>query len=60
VLSRTRIYEAVWDEEFDGLSNTLEVHIKELRRKLEALGPRVIQTRRGQGYLLDGSSSEGT
>ncbi|QDV58603.1 response regulator transcription factor [Rosistilla oblonga] len=53
VLSRTRIYETVWDENFDGLSNTLEVHVKELRRKLETLGPRVIQTRRGQGYILE-------
>lgn len=53
VLSRTRIYESVWDENYDGLSNTLEVHVKELRRKLEALGPRVIQTRRGRGYVLD-------
>lgn len=53
VLSRTRIYETVWDENFDGLSNTLEVHVKDLRRKLERLGPRVIQTRRGQGYILE-------
>ena len=53
ILSRTRIYESVWDENFDGLSNTLEVHVKEVRRKLEAWGPRVIQTRRGRGYLLD-------
>jgi DNA-binding response OmpR family regulator len=53
VLSRTRIYQTVWDENFDGFSNTLEVHVKELRRKLEARGPRVIQTRRGLGYLLD-------
>ena len=53
VLSRTRIYEAVWDENFDGVSNTLEVHVKELRRKLEIDGPRVIQTRRGRGYVLD-------
>ncbi|TWT65119.1 response regulator transcription factor [Allorhodopirellula solitaria] len=53
VLSRTRIYETVWDENFDGLSNTLEVHIKDLRRKLEKFGPRVIQTRRGQGYILE-------
>src|SRR5258706_238634 len=30
VLSRTRIYDHVWDESFDGLSNTLEVHVKEL------------------------------
>ena len=53
VLSRTRIYEGVWDERYDGLSNTLEVHVKELRRKLEAHGPRLIQTLRGRGYLLD-------
>lgn len=58
VLSRTRIYESVWDEHFDGLSNTLEVHVKELRRKLEGHGSRVIQTRRGRGYVLDAAPSE--
>jgi two-component system, OmpR family, copper resistance phosphate regulon response regulator CusR len=52
VLSRTRIYEQVWDERYDGLSNTLEVHVKELRRKLEVHGPRVIFTVRGRGYVL--------
>ena len=52
VLSRTRIYEAVWDERYDGLSNTLEVHIVELRRKLEAHGGRLIHTRRGRGYVF--------
>jgi two-component system copper resistance phosphate regulon response regulator CusR len=58
VLSRTRIYEHVWDEHYDGLSNTLEVHVMELRRKLEAHGPRVIQTIRGRGYRL-GALAEG-
>ena len=52
VLSRTRIYEQVWDERYDGLSNTLEVHVMELRRKLEAHGPRLIHTLRNRGYLL--------
>jgi two-component system copper resistance phosphate regulon response regulator CusR len=52
VLSRTRIYEHVWDERYDGLSNTLEVHVLELRRKLEAHGPRLIHTLRGRGYLF--------
>jgi two-component system copper resistance phosphate regulon response regulator CusR len=52
VLSRTRIYEQVWDERYDGLSNTLEVHVKELRRKLESHGPRLIFTVRGRGYVL--------
>jgi DNA-binding response OmpR family regulator len=53
VLTRTRIFGAVWNDEYDGLSNTLEVHVKELRRKLEAHGPRIIQTRRGRGYVLE-------
>jgi two-component system copper resistance phosphate regulon response regulator CusR len=52
VLTRTRIYEHVWDERYDGISNTLEVHVKELRRKLEAFGPRLIHTLRGRGYLM--------
>jgi two-component system, OmpR family, copper resistance phosphate regulon response regulator CusR len=52
VLSRTRIYEHVWDDRYDGLSNTLEVHVFELRRKLEAHGPRLIHTLRGRGYLF--------
>jgi two-component system copper resistance phosphate regulon response regulator CusR len=56
VLSRTRIYDHVWDENFDGLSNTLEVHVMELRRKLESHGPRVIHTLRGRGYLFDASA----
>jgi two-component system, OmpR family, copper resistance phosphate regulon response regulator CusR len=57
VLSRTRIYDHVWDENFDGLSNTLEVHVMELRRKLEVHGPRLIHTLRGRGYIFDGSSA---
>jgi DNA-binding response OmpR family regulator len=52
VLTRTRIYEHVWDERYDGLSNTLEVHVMELRRKLEAHGPRLIHTLRNRGYVF--------
>ena len=52
VLSRTRIYGNIWGEDYDFVSNTLDVHIKELRRALEARGPRLIQTVRGRGYLL--------
>lgn len=52
VVTRTRIYEQVWDERYDGLSNTLEVHVMELRRKLEAHGPRLIHTLRNRGYRL--------
>lgn len=52
VLSRTRLYEQVWREQYDGLSNTLEVHVSELRRKLEAHGERLLHTVRGRGYML--------
>ncbi|WP_406696255.1 response regulator transcription factor [Singulisphaera sp. Ch08] len=58
VLSRTRLYEHVWDDRHDGVSKTLEVHVMELRRKLEAHGPRVIHTLRGRGYIL-GNSPQG-
>jgi DNA-binding response OmpR family regulator len=53
LLSRTRIYDHVWAENFDGMSNTLEVHVMELRRKLEAHGPRLIYNVRGRGYIFD-------
>jgi DNA-binding response OmpR family regulator len=56
VLSRTRIYDHVWDENFDSLSNTLEVHVMELRRKLEAHGARLIHTVRGRGYIFEATS----
>ena len=52
MLTRTEIYEQVWDEPFDVDSNTLGVHVMELRRKLEALGPRLIHTVRGRGYCF--------
>lgn len=58
VLSRTRLYEQVWQEQYDGLSNTLEVHVMELRKKLEAHGPRLIHTVRGRGYLLGDPAAE--
>jgi two-component system, OmpR family, copper resistance phosphate regulon response regulator CusR len=52
ILTRERIYETVWEGNVDVSSNTLEVHLKALRRKLEALGPRLIHNRRGRGYIL--------
>jgi DNA-binding response OmpR family regulator len=58
VLTRTRIFDSVWGDQYDGQSNTLEVHIKELRRKMELYGPRVIQTRRGSGYILDSTGTD--
>jgi DNA-binding response OmpR family regulator len=53
VLTRTQLYKHVWDESYEGISNTLEAHILELRRKLEVYGGRLIHTRRGQGYIFE-------
>lgn len=60
VLSRTRIYEQVWDERYDGLSNTLEVHVMELRKKLEVHGPRLIHTLRNRGYRFGAEAGTST
>jgi len=53
VLTRTAIAEHVWDYTFDWQSNVVDVFVNVLRKKLEEGGePRLIQTRRGSGYLL--------
>ena len=53
VLSRSQLYEGVWGWNLDGTSNSLDVYIGYLRRKLEAGGePRMLQTVRGAGYTL--------
>jgi two-component system response regulator MprA len=53
VLTRSLIYERVWGFDFGFGSNSLDVYIGYLRRKLEADGEaRLIQTVRGVGYAL--------
>lgn len=53
VLTRDIINERVWGYDFPTTSNSLEVYVGYLRRKLEAEGePRIIQTMRGFGYAL--------
>jgi DNA-binding response OmpR family regulator len=53
VLTRTMISEHVWDDEFDSLSNIIDVYIRRLRRKVdEGYQPRLLHTIRGSGYLL--------
>jgi two-component system OmpR family response regulator len=43
----------VWGSSFPGLSNTVDVHIKRLRQKLDRPGePSLIETIRGAGYRL--------
>ena len=56
VVSRTDIWERVFEDGSGGSSNTLDVYIGYLRKKLNAEGePDLIHTRRGQGYILEES-----
>ncbi len=50
LVTRTQIYEHIFDENDDSLSNLVEVHIFNLRKKL---GKDFITTRRGHGYVID-------
>jgi len=53
VLTRSEILVAVWGYDFGPSSNSLEVYVGYLRRKLEETGlPRLIHTVRGVGYVL--------
>ncbi len=49
VVSRTEIWEHLYEFESSATSNVVDVFIKRLREKL---GPQLIHTRRGQGYVL--------
>jgi len=53
-LSRTMIVEHVWDMDYDGLTNIVDVYIRHLRSKIDDKWPlKMIQTVRGIGYMLD-------
>ncbi len=51
LVTRTMIYDHLFDETEDSLSNLIDVHIYNVRKKL---GKDIIITRRGQGYMIDG------
>ena len=50
LVTRTMIYEHLFDESDDSLSNLVEVHVSNIRKKI---GTDLIKTRRGQGYMID-------
>jgi two-component system, OmpR family, response regulator MprA len=53
VVSRERLLEEVWGYDPLAMTNTIDVFISNLRRKLEAGGePRILHTKRGAGYVL--------
>jgi two-component system OmpR family response regulator len=55
VISRTELTEHLYDQDFDRDSNTIEVFVGRLRKKL---GVDVIETVRGLGYRIDASTDE--
>lgn len=50
LVSRTEIYDHLFDENEDTISNLIDVHVSNIRKKL---GKEFIVTRRGQGYVID-------
>ena len=55
VLSRALIASQVWDINFDTDTNVIDVAVRRLRAKIDdGFEPKLIQTLRGQGYMLDG------
>ncbi len=53
VLSKAQILDHVWNYDFGGDANIVETYISYLRKKLDALGPPMIQTVRGVGYRMN-------
>jgi heavy metal response regulator len=59
VLTRTVIGEHVWNYEFDNVTNLIDVHVKNLRRKIDGpSGRKLIQTIRGVGYRISGRPAD--
>lgn len=57
VVPRADLLEAVWDANYDGLSNVVDVHVGNLRRKLQMPGSDdPIVTFRGVGYRIGGQT----
>src|SRR5215471_10658253 len=60
VVGREEISEHVWDETFDPFSNSIEVYVNRLRRKIDEPGAKpLIHTRRGAGYMLGSAPPAG-
>jgi DNA-binding response OmpR family regulator len=54
VLSRTMIVENVWDQSFEGLTNIVDVYIRQLRKKIDEGNPvKLLRTIRGVGYSIN-------
>jgi two-component system OmpR family response regulator len=52
VLSKANILDRVWDYDFGGKASIVEIYISYLRKKIDTLGPTLIHTVRGVGYII--------
>jgi two-component system, OmpR family, response regulator len=52
VLSKSQILDHVWHYDFDGTGSVVENYISYLRKKIDVVGPPLIHTVRGFGYVL--------
>ena len=59
VLSKPQILDRVWNYDFGGQANIVELYISYLRRKIDAGREPMIHTLRGVGYLLKAAEPEG-
>ncbi|MDQ2900193.1 MAG: response regulator transcription factor [Acidobacteriota bacterium] len=60
-LSRTMIVEHVWDMDYDGLTNIVDVYIRHLRGKIDdRWSQKLIQTVRGIGYMIEAQDKPST
>ena len=58
VYSPNQIYESVWKEDAFGTENTVAVHIRQLREKIEynPAEPRYLKVVWGRGYKMEGEA----
>ncbi len=52
VLNRNQISDHIWGFDFDSFSNVVDVHIKNLRKKIETRAGKILETVRGVGYRI--------
>jgi heavy metal response regulator len=54
ILTRTMISESIWDYHFDSMTNVIDVHVYNLRNKIDkGFKPKLLHTIRGVGYVLE-------
>ena len=57
VLSKAHILDRVWSYDFGGKPSIVEIYISYLRKKIDTLGPALIHTVRGVGYMIKAADS---